>query len=371
MEKQLQWEKKTETKMVERRGKDHYYYVHSCDLRQRVKLRIGSLQGKLPEADFKLLLRDELQPFLTEQLVHVSLEVYDDGIALSLPVFTRPISIQSIHSRNQLNWNQWLELPVEYCELSREALIAVRLIDTTTGDTIGGSVMSLFSETGEFHHGAKDICLWPGRAPDPVYYGSSTPAIGKQDSSHQMPRLQPLVDDYNRQQLSKVDWLDKLVFREIEQINEQEKQDGYLLHLLVETERIKHVTKEIEYNLIYLESGADEKVVKNVNPAIRRIVDIVESENLVENAQLRMARSIGRSMIEKKPTPKQRDQLNKIIQTGLKHEDKELGSLVFRFRNYLSSDMAALIPFLTLVRWSNPDERNDALDMLLEWTSIL
>ena len=172
-----------------------------------------------------------------------------------------------------------------------------------------------------------------------------------------MPRLQPLVDDYKRQQLSKVDWLDKLVFREIEQINEQEKQDGYLLHLLVETERIKHVTKEIEYNLIYLESGADEKVVKNVNPKIRRIVDFTESENLVENAQLRMARSIGRSMSEKKPTPKQRDQLKKIIQTGLKHEDKELGSLVFRFRNYLSSDMAALIPFLTSVRWSNPGKK--------------
>ena len=41
-----------------------------------------------------------------------------------------------------------------------------------------------------------------------------------------MPRLQPLVDKYNRQQLPKVDWLDKLVFREIEQINEKEKQSG-------------------------------------------------------------------------------------------------------------------------------------------------
>ena len=58
----------------------------------------------------------------------------------------------------------------------------MRLIDSTTGETIGGSVMSLFSETGEFHHGAKDICLWPGREPDPTYYGSGTPAIGKQDS---------------------------------------------------------------------------------------------------------------------------------------------------------------------------------------------
>ena len=48
--------------------------------------------------------------------------------------------------------------------------------------------------------------------------------------------FQPLVDDYNRQQLPKVEWLDRLVFREIEQINEEEKQCGYLLHLLIETQ---------------------------------------------------------------------------------------------------------------------------------------
>ena len=43
---------------------------------------------------------------------------------------------------------------------------------------------------------------------------------------------------------------------------------------------------------------------------------------------------------------------------------------IFRFRNYLSSDMAALIPFLISVRWTVTDERADALDMLQEWTPI-
>ena len=40
----------------------------------------------------------------------------------------------------------------------------------------------------------------------------------------------------------------------------------------------------------------------------------------------------------------------------------------FRFRNYLSSDMAALIPFLISVRWTMTDEQADTLDMLQEWT---
>ena len=56
----------------------------------------------------------------------------------------------------------------------------------------------------------------------------------------------------------------------------------------------------------------------------------LKSENLVENAQLRMARSIGRSMSEKKPSPAERDLLKKIIQIGLRSEDKESGSLVYR-----------------------------------------
>lgn len=31
-------------------GRDEsYYYVYSCDLNQRVKIRIGSLEGNIPE----------------------------------------------------------------------------------------------------------------------------------------------------------------------------------------------------------------------------------------------------------------------------------------------------------------------------------
>ena len=104
--------------------------------------------------------------------------------------------------------------------------MAVRLIDFAEKKCVGGSVFRLFNDLGEYYHGTKDICIWPNREPDPDYANSNTPSSGKQDSNHQMPRLQPLVDKYNRQQLPKVDWLDKLVFREIEQINEKEKQSG-------------------------------------------------------------------------------------------------------------------------------------------------
>ena len=48
--------------------------------------------GKLPEKDFNLILNDELAPFRKEQLIYVSLEIYDDGESVTLPVFSHPVS---------------------------------------------------------------------------------------------------------------------------------------------------------------------------------------------------------------------------------------------------------------------------------------
>ena len=48
--------------------------------------------GKLPEKDFNLILNDELAPFRKEQLIYVSLEIYEDGESVTLPVFSHPVS---------------------------------------------------------------------------------------------------------------------------------------------------------------------------------------------------------------------------------------------------------------------------------------
>ena len=49
--------------------------------------------GKLPEKDFNLILNDELAPFRKEQLIYVSLEIYEDGESVTLPVFSHPVSV--------------------------------------------------------------------------------------------------------------------------------------------------------------------------------------------------------------------------------------------------------------------------------------
>lgn len=63
---------------------------------------------------------------------------------------------------------------------------------------------------------------------------TTTPGKGKESAPSQMQRLAKLAKKHRNGQIPKVDWLDRLTFREIEVINEQEKNDSDYLYLLIE-----------------------------------------------------------------------------------------------------------------------------------------
>lgn len=67
---------------------------------------------------------------------------------------------------------------------------------------------------------------------------SKTPGKGKDSSKTQMQRLAKLAKKHRNGQIPKVDWLDRLTFREIEMINEKEKTESDYMFLLVEFQSI-------------------------------------------------------------------------------------------------------------------------------------
>lgn len=67
---------------------------------------------------------------------------------------------------------------------------------------------------------------------------SKTPGKGKDSSKTQMQRLAKLAKKHRNGQIPKVDWLDRLTFREIEMINEKEKTESDYLFLLVEFQSV-------------------------------------------------------------------------------------------------------------------------------------
>lgn len=63
---------------------------------------------------------------------------------------------------------------------------------------------------------------------------TTTPGKGKSSNQSQMQRLGKLAKEHRNGQIPKVDWLDRLTFREIEMINETEKRKSEFLYLMIE-----------------------------------------------------------------------------------------------------------------------------------------
>lgn len=164
------------------------------------------------------------------------------------------------------SWNEWVSLPHLFSELPRSAMLAITILDCAGAgqiSVIGGTTISLFGKNGLFRQvnnisrtlhiikkhsfvglngkwisiifaqGMFDLRVWIDVEAD----GSTettTPGKGKDTAPNQMQRLAKLAKKHRNGQISKVDWLDRLTFREIEVINEREKSESDHLYLLIE-----------------------------------------------------------------------------------------------------------------------------------------
>ncbi|TNN72033.1 Phosphatidylinositol 3-kinase catalytic subunit type 3 [Liparis tanakae] len=329
---------------------DKFNYVYSCDLDINVQLKIGSLEGKREQKSYKGLLEDPMLRFsgLYQENcsdLYVTCQVFAEGKPLALPVRT---SYKAFSTR--WNWNEWLRLPVKYPDLPQSAQVALTVWDVYgpgRAVPVGGTTVTLFGKYGMFRQGMHDLKVWPGVEGDG---GEPTSTPGRTSSSlteDQMGRLAKLTKAHRQGHMVKVDWLDRLTFREIEMINESEKRSSNFMYLMVEFPRVK--TNDKEYSIVYYEK---------------------EKENLVESKHHKLARSLrsGPSDHDLKPNAATRDQLNIIVSyPPTKQLSSEEQDLVWKFRYYLTTQEKALTKFLKCVNWDLPQEAKQALELLWKW----
>uniref|UniRef100_A0A8C7FQC8 Phosphatidylinositol 3-kinase catalytic subunit type 3 n=1 Tax=Oncorhynchus kisutch TaxID=8019 RepID=A0A8C7FQC8_ONCKI len=319
---------------------DKFNYVYSCDLDINVQLKIGSLEGKREQKSYKALLQDPMLRFsgLYQENcsdLYVTCQVFAEGKPLALPVRT---SYKAFSTR--WNWNEWLKLPVKYPDLPQSAQVALTVWDVYgpgRATPVGGTTVTLFGKYGMFRQGMHDLKVWPGVEGDG---GEPTSTPGRTSSSlaeDQMGRLAKLTKAHRQGHMVKVDWLDRLTFREIEMINEDGDDASPVL------------------------TSAD--IVKVPDPQMCM-------ENLVESKHHKLARSLrsGPSDHDLKPNAATRDQLNVIVNyPPTKQLSSEEQDLVWKFRYYLTTQEKALTKFLKCVNWALPGEAKQALELLGKW----
>ncbi|PIK59455.1 phosphatidylinositol 3-kinase catalytic subunit type 3, partial [Apostichopus japonicus] len=332
----------------------------------------GTLEGKRQKPTYRELLDDPQLRFsgLYEDKcsdLYVTCQIFADGKALTLPTQT---CYKAFTTR--WNWNEWLTLPVKYSDLPRNAQAAFTIWDVyspTEARPVGGTTVALFGKHGTYRQGMHDLKVWPNQEAD-GYASTKTP--GKLVGDDTMAKLAKLTKQHHKGKMQKVDWLDRLTFRELEMINEKEKRESNFMFLMVEFARIHYNT--IDFSIVYYEKDAEEVVT------IRHHADIVTvpdpemlMENLIEAKHHTLVRSERSGLTDRdlKPNAHTRDQLSHIIKFGPnKVLSSEEADLIWRFRFYLTNQKQALTKFLKSVKWDMVHEEIQALDLMRKWQPI-
>ncbi|RMC00722.1 hypothetical protein DUI87_22749 [Hirundo rustica rustica] len=281
-------------------------------------------------------------------------------------------------------WNEWLKLPVKYPDLPRNAQVALTIWDVYgpagVCSILSNQLQLNFSQywgvcimecltNSMFRQGMHDLKVWPNVEADGSEPTKTPGRTSSTVSEDQMSRLAKLTKSHRQGHMVKVDWLDRLTFREIEMINEREKRSSNFMYLMIEFRCVKCDDKE--YGIVYYEKDGDESSPILTSPEIVKIPDPQMSmENLVESKHHKLARSLrsGPSDHDLKPNATTRDQLNIIVSypptKQLTYEEQDL---VWKFRYYLTHQEKALTKFLKCVNWDLPQEAKQALELLGKW----
>lgn len=271
-----------------------FRYIYSCSLEQRVQIKIGTLDGvnSLKKCNYEELLANPLlhfsglysetcAPFL------VKIQCFNNGKPFGLPVTT---SYKAFSKR--WSWNEWVTLPFSFCDLSRTAVLGFTIYDCVGPgqmSIVGGTTISVFGKHGIFREGMFDLKVWPTVEADSSSE-STTPGKGKESTGHQMQRLAKLAKKHRNGQIQKVDWLDRLTFREIEVINEREKRESDYMYLMVEFPTVTYNDKN--YSIVYYEPTGDKKFTFVSKPKLCMVPD-------TEILQVRFRNHVNRNALSR------------------------------------------------------------------------
>ncbi|SJX60500.1 related to phosphatidylinositol 3-kinase [Sporisorium reilianum f. sp. reilianum] len=220
--------------------RDFYSFVRLSDLNLNLTFRISSLQGKLDRLTrTQLLEQPESRHWGAQQSPYPDLNVecrlYSDNKPLSVPVKTayKPF-------RNNHQWNEWITLPYKLCDLPLGAQLTFTVYDVASSNAsriIGGTTLPLFSKKGTLKSAQHRLFVWKGVKADGDIESATPSKVG--EMKDEMGRLEKLIKRHERGDLPRVDWLDKLAYRQVEKVYQVESQSSDRLFLYVDLPRFE------------------------------------------------------------------------------------------------------------------------------------
>ena len=266
------------------------------------------------------------------------------------------------------SWNEWIVFPYKFSELARDTMIVFKIHDAYYPGkerVVGSTSISIFGKYGALRRDIYDLRIYHD-----VDEFEEKITSGKINKSEICYKLNKLKNKYHDGYLPKNDWLDKLTFREIERITQDEKTRSKQMYLTIEFPKI--VIDNVEYNVVFFEKNAEESCKLDILKEYGVLIydDELMFDNLVEIKHHQLSRSArsGVSDRDLKPNSQIRDLLNTIVAyPPTKVMTAEEQDLIWKFRFYLMNQKKALTKFLKCVKWDSQSEAKQAIDLLFKW----
>ncbi|XP_038693251.1 phosphatidylinositol 3-kinase, root isoform-like isoform X1 [Tripterygium wilfordii] len=346
---------------------NEFRFFLSCDINLPVTFRVERVEGTLPSAKSTDSGVDSTAEERRAEL-YVECALFIDGAPFGLPMRTR------LESTGPYCWNELITLSTKYRDLTAHSQLALTVWDVSQGNDdglIGGATILLFnSKMKQLKTGKQKLRLWLGKEADGSH-PTTTPGKVPRNERGELERLEKLVNKYERGQIQRVDWLDRLTFRAMEKIKEREnsRNGSSYLYLVVDF-------CSFEHRVVFQESGANFLLPSPIT-STNELVIVWDPElgkiNPSEHKQLKLARSLTRGIIDKdlKPSSNERKSIQRILKypptRTLSGDERQL---LWKFRFSLMSEKRALTKFLRCVEWSDVQEAKQALELMGTWEMI-
>ncbi|CDO77014.1 hypothetical protein BN946_scf184298.g41 [Trametes cinnabarina] len=389
---------------MDKDSRDDFTFAKLSDLKMPVTLRISQLEGtRKPHPFTEVLEKPELRfhgvqqsPNLSD--LYVTCQLVADNKPLTIPFRTAFKAF-----KKEYTWNEWITLPIRYCDLPLNSQITFTVWDIAgprSATPVGGTTFRLFGKKWTLRRGKHRMILWLDREADGANETTTPSKIGTRDEMGRLEKvfadtlgaLRPfcsqvhqLVKKYERGDLPKSDWLDALAFRKMAEIHKAETEKSENLYLYIDLPRFDFpvIFSEPDASSVPSTSATSPVTVSAAPPTTSLLSDAhlwqivdpdIARENPVEDKHRRLVRSHRSSPYDRelKPNAKIRDELSKILNYApsqpLTSEEKDL---IWKFRFYLTRDKRGLTKFLKSVTWRDPSEVKQAVEELLpQWTEI-
>ncbi|KAI4384298.1 hypothetical protein MLD38_002471 [Melastoma candidum] len=344
---------------------NEFRFFLSCDINLPVTFRIENLEGALPPLPTPINLppTEDRKPEL-----YVECALFIDGAPFGLPTRTR---LQS--SGPPLCWNELITLSTKYRDLTAHSQLAFTVWDVSRGKEdalIGGATILLFSSKKQLKTGKQKLRLWQGKEADGSF-PTSTPGKVPRHERGELERLEKLMNKYERGQIPRIDWLDRLAFKAMDKVKERERNKTGNSHLYLVVDFCS-----FEHRVVFQESGSNFLLPPPI-VTTNELVIVWDPEvgkiNPSEHKQIKLARSLTRGIIDKdlKPSNSERKSIQRILKyppTRTLNGDER--QLLWKFRFSLMSEKRALTKFLRCVEWSDLQEAKQALELMSKWETI-